>query len=355
MLTNKEIGEIKAHLEKAQNPIFFYDNDADGLCAFLLFRRYLGRGYGVAIRSYPEMNAEYLKKVEQLKADYIFVLDKPLVSREFIEEADKMQIPIVWIDHHDMEIKELKKEFSGFKSFYMYNSALGKKKKEEQNEPTSYLAYKTTGRKEDIWIALMGCVADHYLPDFASEFGERYPDFWTKEINGPFDIYYKTEIGRIAVGLNFGLKDSISHVVELQNFLISCKTPGDVFLELETNKSFRAKYNEIRKKYDALLKDAKISESQKLVYLIYGGDMSMSSDLSNELSYLYPDKFVLVAYKKGTITNISMRGDRINRKLETILKQIEHATGGGHKDAVGARIETKDLERFKEILEKEIE
>ncbi|MCU0642556.1 MAG: hypothetical protein MUF61_03210 [archaeon] len=354
MLSKTEIGEIREHLEKAQNPIFYYDNDADGLCAFLLFRRFLGRGYGVAIRSYPEMNAEYLKKVEQLKADYIFVLDKPLVSKEFIEEADKMQIPIVWIDHHDMDAGELKKKFSEFKNFYMYNSALSKKKKEGQNAPTSYLAYKITERKEDIWIALMGCIADHYLPDFAEEFGERYPDFWTKEICGPFDVYYRTEIGRIAVGLNFGLKDSISHVVELQNFLVSCKTPGDVFLELETNKSFRLKYAEIRKKYDSLLKGAEISESQKLVYLIYGGDMSMSSDLSNELSYLYPDKYVLVAYKKGAITNISMRGDKINKKLDKILKQLEHATGGGHEGAVGARIETKDLEKFKELLEGEI-
>ena len=49
MLTNKQIEEIKEHLEKAQNPLFFYDNDADGLCSFLLLRRYLGRGKGVGV------------------------------------------------------------------------------------------------------------------------------------------------------------------------------------------------------------------------------------------------------------------------------------------------------------------
>ena len=44
MLTKKQVEDIKEHLEKAQNPIFFFDNDPDGLCSFLLMQRYLGRG-----------------------------------------------------------------------------------------------------------------------------------------------------------------------------------------------------------------------------------------------------------------------------------------------------------------------
>ena len=30
MLTKKQVGEIKEHLDKAQNPLFFFDNDLDG-------------------------------------------------------------------------------------------------------------------------------------------------------------------------------------------------------------------------------------------------------------------------------------------------------------------------------------
>ncbi len=353
MLTEKQIIEIKEHLEKAQNPMFCYDNDADGFCAFLLLRRFIGRGYGVAIRSYPDFDIQYLKKAEQLKADYIFVLDKPLISDKFVKEADLMQIPIVWLDHHYMKVSKFKKEFSKFKNFYFYNPCLNKGK-EKSSEPTSYLAYKATEKKEDVWIALMGCISDHYIPEFADEFAKRYSEFWGKEVKKPFDIYYKTEIGRIALGINYGLKDSISHVVQLQNFLISCKSPADVFLEMETNKAFRAKYNEIRKKQEELIKEAKESESEKIIYLIYGGDMSISADLANKLSYLYPDKYILVAYKKGIITNISMRGKNVRLILEKILKKLENATGGGHKNAVGARIRTEDLEKFKEGLEQEI-
>lgn len=354
MLTKKQILEIREHLEKAQNPIFYYDNDADGLCSFLLLRRFLGRGYGVAIRSYPDLDASYLKKAEQLKADYIFVLDKPVISKEFMEESDLMQLPVVWIDHHDMKISEVSKEFSKFKNFYLYNSALNRQKKKNGNEPTSYLAYKISERKEDIWVAFMGCIADHYMPDFSGEFAKRYPEFWSKDANEPFDVYYKTEIGRIAIALNFGLKDSITHVVEMQNFLISCRGPNEVFLEMETNKSFRKKYEEIRKKHDALLKEASESSSGKVISLIYSGDLSVSADLSNRLSYLYPEKYILVVYRKGTVTNISLRGDNVKKILEKVLAGIKEATGGGHRDAVGARIRTEDLDKFIELFEKEL-
>jgi single-stranded DNA-specific DHH superfamily exonuclease len=357
MLTKKQIEEIREHLEKAQNPIFYYDNDADGLCAFLLLRRYLGRGYGVAIRSYPGLDASYLRKAEQLKADYIFVLDKPLIAKEFIEEADSMQLPLVWIEHHEITQAEISENAPNQKNFHYYNPALNISEtaiKVHMNEPTSYLSYKIAERKEDVWIALLGCIADCYLPDFAEEFGKRYSEFWGKDVKGPFDVYYKTEIGRIALSLNFGLKDSISHVVQLQNFLISCKSPSDVFLELETNKAFREKYREIAKKYEVLLKGAKESESQKIVYLIYGGDLSISSDLANNLSYLYPEKYICVAFKKGTITNLSLRGKKIRPILEKILKKLENARGGGHENAVGATIQAEDLEKFKEFLEQEI-
>lgn len=353
MLTKKQILEIREHLEKAQNPIFYYDNDADGLCAFLLLRRFVGRGYGVAIKSYPDLNDDYLKKAEQLNVDYIFVLDKPLIAKEFVSGADSRQLPVVWIDHHNMDISEVAKDYSKFKNFYLYNPMLNSGKS-KSNEPTSYLAYKATDRKEDMWIALMGCIADHYMPDFASEFGKRYPEFWGKSVKEPFDVYYKTEIGRIALSLNYGLKDSISHVVELQNFLISCKSPSDVFLELEINKAFRDKYNDIRKKHTTLIKEAKESESGKVVYLIYGGDLSISADLSNKLSYLYPEKYIFVGFNKGAMTNISLRGEKIKAILEKILKKLPDATGGGHENAVGARIRTEDLEKFKELLEEGI-
>ena len=116
MLTEIQIKEIKEHLEKAQNPLFYYDNDCDGLCSFLLLRKYLGRGKGVAIRSFPDLNGQYAKKARELNADYIFILDKPVISKEFFEQVALLSLPIIWLDHHNMETPQ-----EQFQNLFIYN------------------------------------------------------------------------------------------------------------------------------------------------------------------------------------------------------------------------------------------
>ncbi len=345
MLTEKQMNELKEHLESAQNPIFYYDNDCDGLCSFLILRRYLGRGRGVAVRSFPDLNKQYARKASELKADYVFVLDKPVVSREFIEEIDRLGLPIVWIDHHDVSGDDFA---NGLKNFFVYNPTKNSEKNRSE-EPVSYWCMKLCGRKEDLWLGIIGCIADHYMPDYAEEFGAGYSEFWGKVVE-PFDAYYRTEIGKIALALNFGLKDSTSNIVHLQNFLISCKGPDEIFLEVKENYSFRKKYREIRKKYDSLLEIAIKNAKGKLLFFQYSGELSISADIANELSYLYPKKYVAVAYKKGEVSNVSLRGKNVKNILEKVLKKFENASGGGHEDAVGARIQSNDLERFKDEL-----
>ena len=341
--------EIREHLERAQNPVFYYDNDADGLCSYVILRRFLGRGKGVAVRSFPDLDAGYARKARELNADYIFVLDKPVLSKEFVEEIESLGLPIVWIDHHDLEIEEFEKEA---KNLYVYNPARNRGK-DKSEEPVTYLCYKITDRKEDVWLAVIGCIADHHLPEFASTFKVHYSDFWG-DVKEPFDAYYETEIGRIAQALNFGLKDSVTHVVQLQNFLISCKGPGDVLMEVYSNFSFRRKYSDVKKKYMTLLEKAKRIVEDKIVFFEYGGELSISADLSNQLSHLYPGKYIVVAYKSGAASNLSMRGKNVRAILERVLKEVD-GTGGGHEDAVGAKIQTDDLRKFKSVMLKEIE
>ena len=346
MLTKTQIEEIREHLEKAQNPVFFYDNDADGLCSFIILRRFLCRGKGVAVRSYPDLNAQYAKRAQELNADYIFILDKPLVNKEFIDEVQKINLPIVWLDHHLIQ-----KEKEKFENVHYYNPV---ENKPSSSEPITYQAYKITNRKEDLWLAIIGCVADHYMPDFATDFAAEYPQFWASNIKQPFDVLYKTEIGRIARAFNFGLKNSVTNVVHMQNFIISCKGPEEIFTELSTNKSFRDKVQEIKEKYNVLLEKAKTQVQDNLLFFDYAGDLSISADLSNELCYIYPDKYIAVAYMKGPITNISLRGKNVKKIIEKILISLENASGGGHEDAVGSRIQSKDLAKFRELLESQI-
>lgn len=346
MLSLEKQQELKEHLERAQNPIFFFDNDADGLSSFLIIRRWLGRGKGVAVRSYPGLNESYAKRAQELNADYVFILDKPVLTREFLSIIDQMNLPCIWIDHHINQ----NEDFSDLKSFESFNYAYDGK----SGEPVTYVSYKLTGRKEDLWIAVAGCIADHYLPNFAEDFAKEYPELWGKNIEEPFDAYYNSEIGKIAQSFNFGLKDSITNVVAMQNFLILCASPADVFSEVIGNKAFRDKYFNLKKKYDLLIEESKKAVFGKLIFFTYGGETSMSGDVSNEISYRNKDKYVAIGYVDGASCNFSLRGTNVRLLFEKVSAQMEEIAGGGHLDAIGARVRTSDLEKFKELLIKEI-
>lgn len=346
MLTTRQIKEIREHLEKAQNPIFFYDNDADGLCSFLLLHRYLGRGKGVAVKSYPSMDATYFKKTQELNSDYIFILDKPVVSEDFFEEAHKENIPVVWIDHHDVQ-----NEIPDF--IYYYNVMLNKQK---TNEPVTVLCYQVTRNKQenDLWLAVIGAISDRFVPDFYEEFKNKYPEL-SIDSKEAFDILYKSEIGKLTRMFGFGLKDKTSNVVSMQKFLAKVKNPHEIFEEGKENKTFHKTFNNNFRKYQKLLEKAiKVGKkSGKLLFFKYGGSFSTSSDLSNELTYLFPGKFIVVVYSMTALkSNISIRGEKAREILLKAIEGIEDARGGGHENAVGGQMRTKDLDKFREEIER---
>src|SRR3989344_563569 len=200
MLSNRSLTEIRGHLENAKNPIFFFDNDVDGLTSFLLLQRFIGKGRGVAIKSFPGLNESYFKKVEEFNADYIFVLDKHLIDAEFVELAKEKSIPLVQIDHHDVKKPDIE--------FY-YNTFLDS----GETEATSYMCYKVINKKEEAWLALIGCIGDGFLPDFLGEFKKENEDLIDAQINSSFDVLYKTKLGKICQMLGYGLLDKTGNVV----------------------------------------------------------------------------------------------------------------------------------------------
>ena len=61
MLTKKQVTEIREHLHHANEPLFLFDNDPDGLCSFLLLQKYVKKGKGFPIKSFPDLNETYFK------------------------------------------------------------------------------------------------------------------------------------------------------------------------------------------------------------------------------------------------------------------------------------------------------
>jgi len=342
MLIKAQVEEIKEHLNKSQNPLFFFDNDVDGLCSFLLLQRYIGRGKGVPIKSFPALTVDYFRRVNELNADYIFILDKPVISDEFFKKVEEVNIPIVWIDHHDTDKEKIPK----FVNYYnpLFN-------KIPSNEPVTALCYQITKKKEDLWLAIIGCISDNFIPNFYSDFKKKYPEL-AIQADTAFDIFYKSQIGKISKIFSFALKDRTSNVISMLRFLMKVKTPHEVLEKNNKNYTMHDRFNQIDQKYQKLLQKAKekVKDSDKFLFFQYGGDLSMSSDLANELGYRFPKKIIVVIYLKGIKANISVRGQKIRKMILEAIKDLEGASGGGHENAVGAQIKIEDLEKFREKL-----
>jgi oligoribonuclease NrnB/cAMP/cGMP phosphodiesterase (DHH superfamily) len=343
MLTQEQLVEIRSHLENSQNPLFFFDNDVDGLCAFLILRRALGRGRGIPIKSFPELKEQYLRKVEEINPDSVFILDKAEISGDFVEGVVKRGIPIVWIDHHETKTpKEIIE-----KTFY-YNSI-------PESEPVTYLAQKVFDRKEDLWLALIGCIGDVYMPDFADKFAKDFPELFNSNVSA-FDALYCTEIGRVVRMLNFGLMDTTTNVVNLIKYLFRAESVYDILEENYHTKLFHKRYEKLNQFYNRQIDKAEagLNESSNLVFFSYSGSISMSSEIANGIYFKHPDKFVVVLFKRPDKINISMRGKNALKITKKVVEKIPCASGGGHKEATGAMIPVDQLEEFKKEIYKEV-
>ncbi|MCH7850717.1 MAG: DHH family phosphoesterase [Nanoarchaeota archaeon] len=335
MIPKEKLLELRESLEKSTNPLFFFDNDVDGLCAFLILRRALGYGRGIPIKSFPDLKGQYLRKLDELNPDTIIILDKAELSEEFVNGAIDRNIQIIWLDHHETKTS---KEIINKTDYY--NSL-------PSAEPTTYIAYKVFNRKSDMWLAMIGCTGDVYTPEFAEEFAKENPELFNSEISA-FEALHSTEIGKIAKMLNFGLMDTITNVVNLLKYLFKAKNAYDILEENRYTKQFHKRYLELHEFYKKQIQKAE-EESTKdnSIIFSYSGSTSMSSQIANGLYYSNPDKLVVVGFKRPEKVNISIRGENALDITKKAIEDIEGATGGGHKTATGAMVPIDDWESFK--------
>ncbi len=291
----------------------------------------------MAVKSFPGLNKGYASRVGQLRADAIVILDKPVVEPDFFQSDEIKNMPVIWLDHHNTP----KPKISGVQYYNSFN------KKKKLGEPITYICHKITRNKQDAWLALAGCIGDHFIPDFANEACVNFPELW-HFVQNPSAALYETDIGRIARMFSFALKDKTSNVIKMLKFLYTINSPYDI---LNSDEQMIKRYEEIDNKYQKLLGEAKSSTTEKLLFFEYSGDLSISADISNELSYFYPNLLVVVCYLKGEKVNISIRGERARDITLEAIRNIESATGGGHENATGAQVPTSSLAIFRKRIE----
>jgi single-stranded DNA-specific DHH superfamily exonuclease len=342
MLSKQQIEDIRKELQECKNPLFFFHDDADGLASFLLLYCHIKEGHGIIIKTTPNIDEKFLRKVQEYDPDKIFILDIALVQQDFIDKAKRK---IIWIDHHPPI-----KRYGNIKYF---NPRI---KNPEENIPASFICYKAV--KQQLWIAMIGSIGDWYWPDFADEFRAKYPDLLPKAINKPEDALFETRLGKLVRILEFSLKGKTSEAIKCMKILTRVKSPYEILNEETSAGRYIVKRAEkIQEEYDSLLKKAlEIKEKGNVLLFYYlHGKISFTKDLSNELIHRFPGKIIIVAREKSDEVKLSLRSAKINLLplLENALKNAE-GFGGGHEFACGANIKKKDFDKFIETFKKNL-
>ncbi len=341
MLTAEDIIFLRNELASAQNPLFFYDGDCDGLTAFLLLYRLHFRGKGIALTTTSTLDEKFLRKVEELAPDKIFVLDVPLVQQEFVDKAKK---PIFWIDHHPPQQR---------KNVHYFNPRL---KDPLAYLPTSRMAWQVSQKPEDLWIATAGSLGDYHLPDFLEQFITRYPSFLSEK-HDLTTIVFKQPVSKLVKFFFFIQKGPSAEVRKSIKILTRITSLEEIFQQTSTpGKYLYQRFEKIDHKYETLLAQAKKAATKaKLLLFYYTEDQwSFTANVANELSAQHPEKVVLIVRKKSGEMKCSLRGKNVLEPLQKALQGID-GRGGGHPDACGAVIKEKDWDRFLEQFKKEIE
>src|SRR3989344_4255634 len=325
-----KIKEIREMIEKSQNPLVFFDDDPDGLCSFLLLEKKYKKIKGVVLKNSPAVDESYITKVRQYCPDLILVLDKPMISEEFIE---KVHVPLIWIDHHSPD---------GFKGGVNYFNP--RVKDDKDNRPVTYWCYKITN--ENLWIAMIGIVGDWHLSLY-STFKKKFKDMVPKrQIKNPPEVLFDTNLGKLVRIFSFILKGRTKEVYNYINLLLKVKGPEEIlFKKSEAGKKIYDRYAEINE-----IKDFKF-----ILFTYSHKKYSFTTDMFNELVYKYPDSVVLIAREQNDEYKGSIRSTNLVLPpiLSKALKGLE-GQGGGHDHACGLHIKKRDFIKFKNRIERQI-
>src|SRR3989344_1742281 len=237
MISLKKIKEL---LDKSQNPLIFFDDDPDGLCSYLLLMKYLKRGDGVILKNSPTLDESYIVKVRQYCPDLVIVLDKPIISQDFV---DKVNCPVIWIDHHPViEIKGVKYFNPRFKN-------------NEDNRPVTYWCYKLVNGEK--WIAMMGIVSDWSLEGFDKLKKDYKTLLGDAKIKSPDDVLYDTEFGKLIKIVSFVLKGVTSETYKFIELMMKVNTPEEILeRKTEAGKRIYERFDNVNKVYEELLERA---------------------------------------------------------------------------------------------------
>ncbi len=336
-LSKIQVQQIRDSLDSCKKPLFLFDDDQDGVCSYLQLYRYKKEGKGIIVKTTPKVGTIFITKINEFQPDMVFILDLADVEQEFLDE---IKVPVIWIDHHGPYDRQNVKYFNPRISNW------------GDNHPTSYMCHQIVER--DLWIGALGCVADWFIPPFINEFIKEYPDLIEEPYKGPGDILYNSKLGHLIRIFSFVLKGKTEEVNKCIKILTRIGSPYEILnQETAQGKFIYKRYSLVNNMFEPLQKDvmetAKNTKDKLVIYKYNDDKTSFTSDLGNEAIYRFPDKIILIAREKNDEMKCSLRSSKtiLPPLIEKALAGLA-GYGGGHENACGLSIKTRDFDEFVE-------
>jgi len=332
MITETELKEARSAIKKAKNIVVIFDGDADGLCSYLTLKKIMKNSYGIAAKSSPILKEEiYINKIKEIRPDLVVILDKPVVTQEFI---DKIDAKIIWIDHH-LPLKRKKVQY--------YNPRM---RDISDNTSVSYICYKIARKYS--WIAAIGVTGDFQYSDIFKAVDKKYK--LIGKTKDPGKILFETKLGMLARIYSFMLKGKNKDVRRYIGLLDKIEDPREILEQsTENGRIIFNRFKEIGKEYKLLLNEAikQKTKEEVFTYIYLDKKISFTGELSNELIYKFPNKVIIIGRIKNNWIRLSIRSNKYDLLsiVEEALSGLE-GYGGGHEHACGAYIAEKDFELF---------
>ncbi len=338
MLSKQDYAKIREELLSSERPFFFYHDDPDGLCSFLLLYRLVKRGKGMVVKTDPRITKDLAGKVKDYGADKVFITDIAMVDQEFI---DSVGVPVIWIDHH----QPLER-----KNVLYFNPRING----NDNHPATFLCYNVV--EQDLWIAAIGAIGDYFIPKYMAAFAKEHPELVTEDdLTHPNKILYGTNLGKLIRVFSFALKGKSADYTKCVKILTRIGSPDEILKgESAQGRFILKRYEQVNKEYEKLKRSAMKNCSQNSILLFtYKEDtMSFTGDLANELLHECPDKVIIIARNKGGRYKCSLRSAKYDLPplLENAFAGLD-GYGGGHEHACGSNVAEKDFPEFLQRLE----
>ncbi len=332
-------------IENKDNVIIVFHNDADGCCSCALMNNFLKKSIGKPadfIISQPMPPAKNLiPKIRLSMPTKIIFLDLGVDQNPAMIKKLENDCEILIIDHH-----QLQNNMNSLRTIHcnpMFKS--------RKYQSVSYLAYKICSDLMDmkpyLWIAMVGIVGDYNTEDsldMIDEAQKMYPELIKSKSQ---DALHKSVFGQIADMISAAKADKIS-CEEITRTLNSCESQED-FMK---NEKLTESYRKVQEEIEHVIIDAKsiASSSDKVVFYEIKSRFNIHSPVSTNISKEFPKKLIIVWEEIGNKIKISARNQGKNLNVGKLLKEavrdLRHASAGGHEAAGGVSLRTEDWKEF---------